>query len=169
MSPVVEVVRRGRRAWSSGRFVTPSLQWWRRLSAVERMLARSSSGRGESNLRTRTNFLGLQISHFPVKSHSGLHLTPSFNPGFGTSAAKSNMCFALGTSQYKLVYCRYKRFCTADAAHNEPRCLESISSSNVSMQTNCVNFEIQEAWRKREEGKRSKRGRGCGWLVCTVV
>ena len=33
----------------------PCLQWWQRMSAVERMLARWSSGRGESNLRTQTS------------------------------------------------------------------------------------------------------------------
>ena len=41
----------------------PSLQWWRRLSAVERMLARWSSGRGESNLRTQKKCPRSQISH----------------------------------------------------------------------------------------------------------
>jgi len=30
-----------------------SLQWWRRLSAVERVLVRWSSGGGESNLKTQ--------------------------------------------------------------------------------------------------------------------
>ena len=59
----------------------PSLQWLRRLSAAERVLTRWSSGRGESNLRTRTKSPLPQISHLSVKSHSGLHPTPPSNPG----------------------------------------------------------------------------------------
>ena len=46
----------------------PSFQWWRRLSAVERVLTRWSSGRGESNLRTRTKVRGPKFRTFPSKS-----------------------------------------------------------------------------------------------------
>ena len=64
----------------------PSLQWWQRLSAVERMLTWWFSGRGESNLRTQTKRPRSQISHLSVKRHSGIAPDPSFQP-VGTLAS----------------------------------------------------------------------------------
>ena len=49
----------------------PSLQWWRRLSAVERMLTRWSSVRGESNLRTQTNVRSPKLRTFQSKVTRG--------------------------------------------------------------------------------------------------
>jgi hypothetical protein len=59
--------------------------WWRGLSAVERMLARWSSGRGESNLRTHSP----KFRTFPSKVARGLQPTPpsESNPGVGTPAS----------------------------------------------------------------------------------
>ena len=67
----------------------PSFQWWRRLSAVERVLTRWSSGRGESNLRTRTKSPLPQISHLSVKSHSGIAPDPSFQPRVGSESGRT--------------------------------------------------------------------------------
>jgi hypothetical protein len=70
----------------------PSLQWWQRLSAVERMLARWSSGEGESNLRTQKICQPVvQIWRLSVKSHSGIAPDPSFQPrGCNAGLTKSS-------------------------------------------------------------------------------
>ncbi len=59
------------------------------LSAVERVLTRWSSGRGESNLRTRTKSPLPQISHLSVKSHSGIAPGPSFQPRVGSESGRT--------------------------------------------------------------------------------
>jgi hypothetical protein len=70
----------------------PSVQWWRGLSAVKRVLVRWSSGKGESNLRTHDP----KFCTFSPKVTRGLHPTPPFNPKVRTPASPKAVTFPEG-------------------------------------------------------------------------